>query len=112
MRRQNMKLILLLSLVGCGATSPQTLEIPSGATRSVGGGLAQLWFAQPTDEYDGQQIVPGAMLGLTCEGKQQSLTVLQGRISEPVCGVRVRLLEVRAPGEGGRLFRARFEITW
>ncbi len=93
-------------------SSPQQLGLISGASISVGGGRAMMWFAQPDDVFTNGRIVSAARISLTCGGKENPVTVLLGEFSDPVCGVRVKLLKMVEPGEKSRVFRATFEVAW
>lgn len=97
---------------GPGATSPQRLTLTAGASAKVGGDRATMWFAQPSDVFEGGRVVTAAVVSLTCKGKETSVNVVPGKPSEEVCGVRVRLLSMTEPGAESRVFKGVFEVTW
>jgi hypothetical protein len=63
---------------GGGVSNPQSIVMKAGSTTRVGGRRASMWFAQPTEVYHNDQIRDAAMVDLTCEGKEYSLTVIKG----------------------------------
>ena len=95
-----------------GFSSPQQLTMTAGSTSAVGGRKASMWFAQPTEIYANNRIENAAMITLTCDGKENSLTLLKGEPSPVTCGLRVELLGIREPDKSARLFRGTFRITW
>lgn len=107
-------LLVAVAMYGCGsgATSPQQLTLTAGASANIGGGRAKMWFAQPSDVLADGRIVSAAMVSLTCNGKETSVTVLPGNPSEEVCGVRVKLLSMTEPGAQSPVFKGVFEVTW
>ena len=93
-------------------SSPQQVDLIAGASVSVGGGRATMWFAQPMEIYADGRIVSGAQVSLKCKGGETAVTILPGQYSEPVCGVRVKLLNLSEPDDRRRVFRAKFEVAW
>ncbi|MEM1206603.1 MAG: hypothetical protein AAGN66_25435 [Acidobacteriota bacterium] len=106
-------LVLLVGLLGWGALelmqwqaglgrfaeSPQRMEIRKGVTALVAGGQAGVVFLDSPFRRRAQMKV-------RCKDVDQSFDLGRGDVSEEICGIRVRLLEI-LPGD-----RVAIEATW
>ena len=94
------------------AKSPQEITLSMARSTSVANGRAEIWFAAAgDDEYLGGRIVEAAQTEVRCKENQQMVPVTS-EPSEEVCGIRIRLLELKYGGFTGSHPIARFEITW
>ena len=109
-------LIALLAIFhfpsGGGASSPQQFTMKAGSSAKVGGGKALMWFAQPTDVYANGRINVAAMVSLTCDGRESSLTLVKDEAPHSACGVRVSLLDIYEPDKSNLVFRGKFRVEW
>jgi hypothetical protein len=114
-------IVALLIVCGCGLTKqpepefPIQFELVMGASRRVPY-AATLWFASPEEVWDADQnaIIPAVHAEMECKGNRHGLTLKKDQLSEPVCGVQVRLVALIEPGSRGndsQVFRAYFSVT-
>ncbi len=89
--------------LGDFAKSPQTVEMNMGTTAFVAGGRARLWFA-------GDEMGPS--VEVQCK-RTSRLLQLTEEPSDEVCGIRVRLKNIKEQVRGRRaVLRGTFEVTW
>jgi hypothetical protein len=118
--------LLLVSLVsgsaaGCGLTKqpepefPITFELGMGMGRRVpyAATLRFLTIEEGWDHSTGG-VSMNAVVEMECKGKEHHLSLKKDQVSEPVCGVRVRLVGILEPERGNNpssLPRAYFALT-
>ena len=93
-----LELMLRQMKIGEHAVSPQHFELPEGTTVIVGGGKGTLTFVAAPFLKNGQ-------FRLKCKDDDRNLTLRRDEVSEPICGVQVKLWQLM----GGR---AAVEVTW
>jgi len=88
---------------------PETLTLTTGSTKRVAGGRAQLWLSDVTGGLDPRgSVIDAVSVELSCAGVSYPTWAVTSGYSEPLCGCRVRLVEVldtRPPS-------ARLEVIW
>ncbi len=87
--------------IGTYATSPQTLEVPLGSKKLIGGGRAKLWFAGGSS---------GGDFEISCKNDAWYLSPEPNEEYE-ACRVKVKLLKVHQP-KGKSPSRGEFLVTW
>ncbi len=94
-----LELMLRQMKIGDHAQSPQHFEIPQGATVLVGGGRAGVSFLEAP-------FLRSAIFQIRCKDTEQVVRLKPGTVSDELCDVRVRLVEL-VPGG-----RVAIEVTW
>jgi hypothetical protein len=88
---------------------PETLTLTTGSTKRVAGGRAQLWLSEVSGGLGPKgTVVDAVSVEFSCAGVSYPTWAVTSGYSEPLCGCRVRLLEVldtRPPS-------ARLEVIW
>lgn len=89
--------------------APETVTLSTGNTKRVAGGRAQLWLSDVASSVDPHgKAVDAASVELSCAGVSYLTSAVVTGYSEPLCGCRVRLIQVhdtRPPS-------ATFEVIW
>ena len=94
------------------ARSPQVVTIGAGRIKPVAMGRAQIWFGAPGEDMDIKgSLQDTAQIEVICKGDRQEMTVSRV-LSEPVCGVRLRLIELLQAGVTGAYPMAQIEVSW
>ena len=94
-----LELMLRQMKIGDHAKSPQRFEIPQGATVLVGGGRAGVSFLEAP-------FLRFAMFQIRCKDTEQRIRLKPGTVSDELCGVQVRLVDL-VPGG-----KVAIEVTW
>lgn len=94
-----LEFMLWSSELGEYARSPQQIRLKQGVTSIVGGGRAGL-------VYQGSPHRRRAELLLRCKDTNEEIRLRRDEISEEICGVQVRFLELEIDGQ------ARVLVSW
>lgn len=100
-------LLALLSLqwrLGLVQKSPQTTSVSLGGRAFVGGGRAGVEFGDRRDDQAG--------LWVRCAGEERRVVLRPGELSDEVCAVRIRLLELSSDSGTLATSRAHLEVSW
>jgi len=100
----------LLALVTTACpTSPQRILIKIGRTKTVANGQAELRFVTPGEGYrSADPYDRNVQVELQCDGHTYSRVVFAERLSQPACGVQLKLLQVLDDSS----VVARLEVHW
>ncbi len=107
----SLALLILLAATACGEESPQTVTMALGSTRSVADGRARIWYGEASDKWVGGleagRLETVADLEVRC-GDESHNVMATSELSADVCGIQVRLDEVR---QGGSM-AAELVVVW
>lgn len=82
-----LEFVLWQSELGDYAESPQRLEISQGATALVAGGRAGV-------VYESSRLRKDVLFLVRCQAEEERVRLRRGDVSPPICGVRVKLLDL------------------
>ncbi len=102
---------LLFQTLGGFARSPQEVTLSLARSTKVANGRAEIWFSAVDDVYENGRIQEAAMTEVVCGADSQMISVLP-EWSDEVCGIRLKVLEIKRGGVTGNHPIARFEIRW
>ena len=105
---------LALSFVSCSAgdetCGEQIVEMTTGSYRPVGDYRAEIWIGAFDSQWreDLERMMDSVEIEIRCGAERQTVQVSGDQLTDPVCGVRVQLVEITSWNPP----RAQIRVVW